>query len=82
MSAREREEFEQQKLYFEIQSEHTLEAKKLDLEIAKIETKWKSWLRLPMAIIWLPVRILFGIAFIFSMFTKKELPPEFWDFIR
>lgn len=81
MTAREREDFEQQKRLYEMQSAHSIEIKKLDLELAKQEAKWSSWLKIPIFIILLPVKILFGIAFIFSVFTKKELPPEFWKFI-
>ena len=82
LTAREREEFEQEKIVVQMQSEHTLKLKELELEVAKIEAKWTVLLKLPLYIVMLPVRILFGLAYICSMFTKKELPEEFWKFIK
>lgn len=81
MTPREREEFEQDKLVTEMQSAHALRLKELDIELAKLESKWAALLRLPMAVIMLPVRILFGFAYICAVFMKYEPPEQFWLFL-
>ena len=82
LSPREYEEFNQRKEYFELQAEHELKVKNLELEVMKLEAKWSSWMKLPVMVLMLPVRILFGIAFICSVFVKKELPAEYWRVIK
>lgn len=82
MSSREREEFKQEKEAAQMQIDFQLRAKELELEIAKIEARWSSWLRLPMAIIMLPVRLLFGVAYIVAVARKHDPGERFWDFIR
>lgn len=67
---------------FDKQTAFQLEVKKLELEVAKIEAKWASWLKLPSQIIKLPLYILLGIAYIVSMITKKEVPKEFWNLLK
>lgn len=67
---------------FDKQTAFQLEVKKLELEVAKIEAKWASWLKLPSQIIKLPLYVLLGIAYIVSMITKKEVPPAFWDLLK
>lgn len=81
MSQRERDEFEQDKIMAEMQSEHSLKLKRMEVEVAKIEAHWTSLFKLPLAIIMLPVRVLLAIAYIISMFTKHPQPDEFWLFM-
>lgn len=72
--------------------EHAIQLKQLELaiskeenaaqiELKKLEAKWSSWLKIPVIIIKLPLFVLFGIAYIFSVFTKKEMPKRFWDLL-
>lgn len=72
--------------------EHAVALKRLELavlteqnagEIAlkTLESKWASWIKLPKLIILLPVLTLFGVAYVCSMFTKKEMPKRFWDLL-
>lgn len=82
LTPREYEEFNQRKEYFELQAEHELKVKNLELEVMKLEAKWSSWMKLPVMVLMLPVRILFGIAFICSVFVKKDLPAEYWRVIK
>lgn len=82
MTAREREEFEQEKAYIELQIASNLELKRLEVEALKLETKWSTLLKVPLTIIKLPVYVLFGIAYIVSTVTKKDMPEEFWKFLK
>jgi hypothetical protein len=82
MTPREREEFKQEKEAAQMQIDYQLQAKQLDLEVAKIEARWSVLLKIPIIIVRLPILILFGIALIISVITKKDLPKEFWDFIK
>lgn len=81
LSPKEYEEFNQRKEMFEMQAQHELAVKDKELEVMKLEAKWGSWMKLPVMVLMLPVRILFGIAFICSVFVKKELPAEYWRVI-
>lgn len=72
--------------------EHAVQIKSLELNLARedhsaeiklkeLESKWSSWLRIPITIIKLPLLILLGFAYVCSMFTKKEMPKRFWDLL-
>lgn len=82
LSPKEYEEWNQRKEMFEMQAQHELAVKDKELEVMRLEAKWASWMKLPVMVLMLPVRILFGIAFICSVFTKKELPPEYWRMVK
>ena len=58
------------------------EANSAQIELRKLESKWSSWIKLPKLIILLPLILLFGIDYICSMFTKKEMPKRFWDLLQ
>ena len=72
--------------------EHAEAMKRLELEVTKennqaqiklkeLESKWQAWLRFPSMVIKLPLYVLLGIAYICSMFTKKEHQKRFWDLL-
>lgn len=81
LTPREREEYEQEKELAQIQAHFQLEFKDRELVLRKLEARWSSWLRLPMALLWLPIRLVMALAIPISVITKKELPKEFWDFM-
>lgn len=82
LTPREYELYNQRKEFFELQGQHELAVKEKELELMRLEAKWNSWMKIPLVIITLPVRILFGIAFICSVFTKVELPAEYWRMVK
>lgn len=67
---------------FDKRAQHAVTMKQLDIQAEKLQAKITSWFHVPIMIIKLPVLILFGIAFICAQFTKKDLPAEFWQFLR
>ena len=82
MTEREREEFEQEKLAAEMQASYNLKIKEMDMEIARLEAKWTNVLRLPVAIITLPVRVVLAFGYLVTA-AKKEKPDEsFWKFLN
>lgn len=52
-----------------------------ELELARIEARWLSWLRIPILIVKLPVYILFGIAYCIAIARKHEPSDKFWHFL-
>lgn len=82
MTAREREEFAQEKEAAAIQAEYNLKIKEMEIEVARMEARWSSWLKLPLMIIKLPVFIVFGIAYCIAMAVKHDPPESFWKFLK
>lgn len=82
LTPKETQQMEYEERIFDKQTEYNLEAKRMELEIAKIEAQWSSWLSLPKTIIKLPVYILFAIAYIITVSLKKEPSESFWKFIN
>lgn len=81
LTSREYEEYNQQKEMFELGAAHSEKLKDKEIELAKIEAKWSSWLRIPITIIKLPVFFVFGIAFCIAQITKQKMPDEFWQLL-
>ena len=82
MTQREREEHQMEMEIAEKQAEFTLRRAELDLEVRKLEAKWTSWLKLPTAVILLPVKFIMALAIPISVITKKDLPDAYWDFLK
>ncbi len=82
MTAREREEFEQEKEAAAIQADYNLKIKQMDLDLARMEAQWSSWMKIPITIIKLPVYVVFGIAYCIAMATKHEPSEDFWKFLK
>lgn len=82
LTAREREEFEQEKELATLQAEYQLKYKAIDFELKKLEARWTSWLRLPALIILLPVKFIMAFAIPISVITKKDLPEAYWQFMK
>lgn len=59
-----------------------VEMKKLDLEFQKLEARWKSWLRIPMAIVKLPVGIVLAVGYVIAVARGKDVSQNFWDFLK
>lgn len=81
MTAREYEEFNMRKEMFEMNAQHELAVKDREIALATLEAKWSSWLRIPLFVIMLPVRILFAIGYCIAVARKVELSDRFWNFM-
>ena len=73
----EREEFQQEKTVVEMQLEHAQKMKEMELEIARLEARFSSWLKLPLIVITLPVRVVLALGYAIGM-IRKQPDPEFW----
>lgn len=82
MTSREYEIFNQRKEMFELEAQHAIQMKELEIEVQKIEAKWSSLLRLPVLIITLPVRIVLAVAFCIAVARKHELSEPFWNYMK
>lgn len=80
LSPREWAEYNNSKEMWELQAAHSKEMKLLDIEVQKLEAKWSSWMKIPITIITLPVRILFVIPLSIYAATKQEVPEQLWKF--
>jgi len=82
LTPREFQQMEYEERLWDKQAKFNLEVKKLELEVAKIDTRWGAIFKIPTLIIKLPVYILLALGFIIYTVTKKEPPDKFWDFIN
>jgi hypothetical protein len=82
LTMRERETFDQEKEMAQMQVDYNLRVKEMELEVAKIEARWSVLFRIPIMIIKLPVFLFFGIALIVSLIVKKDLPDQFWAYLK
>ena len=71
-----------EKAMFELQAQHQENLKRMELEVAKLDTKFASWLKIPIKIIMLPVYCLMAIGFIITAFREDKEPGQnFWSFL-
>lgn len=82
LTPRELETMRHDKDILQMQIDHEHNKKRLDLQLAIVEAKWASWLKIPVTIIKLPLFVLLGVAYICSMFTKRDMPEDFWRLLR
>lgn len=82
LTARERAELDWEKEATKLQVAYAEKVKEMDLEVRRIEVKWTQIFRLPQVIILVPVKLVMSLAIPISVITKKELPKEFWEFMR
>lgn len=82
LTPRERAELDWEKEAAQMQVAYAEKVKEMDLEVRKLEAKWTQLFKLPMALIWLPIRFIMAFAIPISVITKKELPQAYWDFLR
>lgn len=82
LTPRERAELDWEKESAAMQIAHAEKISEMNLEIRRMETRWTQLFKLPMAIIWLPIRVVMAFAIPISVITKRELPEKFWEFMR
>ena len=82
LTAREYEEYNQQKEMWTLQSAHAKEMKLLDIEIQKLEVKWSSWVKLPLTVIKLPVMVLCIIPLSIYAAKKVDVPEQLWKLLK
>ena len=82
LTAREYEQMQHDRQMFEEQAKLQIELKRLEVEAIKTDSRWNTLFVLPREILKLPVRILFSFAYIISMFTKKDMPDNYWEWMK
>lgn len=82
LTQREIQQMEFDKQAWERQAEHQLRIKDKEIEVLKLEAKWASWIKIPVIIITLPVRILFVIPLSIYAATKQEVPEFYQRFFK
>lgn len=71
-------EAEQNKLAREFE----ITMKRLDIEAQTLETKWRSWLRIPITIVKLPLFLVLGIGYVVAVARGKEPSQNFWELLK
>lgn len=82
LTSREWAEYANQKEMWQLSADHAKEMKLLDIEMQKLESKWSTWLKIPVTIITLPVRILMIIPLSIYAATKQEVPDSYWRYLK
>jgi len=82
LTQREIAQHEQEKEILTLQGEFSLKSKQLEVEVLKLDTKFGSWLKLPMAIVLLPVKILIILPMLAYAVRGYEIPKEYWEFFK
>lgn len=82
LTPREYEEMNYQKEILEKQQQHAIRMKELEIEVEKVGARFNSWFKLPVELLRLPVRILFGLAFIVAVARNRDDLDDFWDVLR
>jgi hypothetical protein len=66
----------------ELEMQSNERVKNAELELARIEARWLSWLRIPITVVKLPVYLMFAIAYCIAVARKHEPSEEFWRLLR
>lgn len=83
ISPREMQQMTHEREMFELQAHHELRKKELEVQLAELEAKWASWLRIPITIIKLPVYCILALGYVVSAFRQENEPGQnFWDILR
>jgi uncharacterized protein YtpQ (UPF0354 family) len=82
LTPRERAELDWEREYAKLQVEYGTKVQELDLEVRKLEAKWSSLLKLPLAVVLLPVKLIMALAIPIAAITKHDLSDKFWEFMR
>lgn len=81
LTDREREEFAQEKEIAELQARYQLDFQEMQLNIQQQEMRWTQLFRLPFALLMVPVRIVFAIAYIAHAIRGTKPDDKFWNFL-
>ena len=57
-------------------------AKQAELELAELEAKWLSWLKVPLTLVRLPLYIVLGIAVCIGMARKSDVPDKLYALLK
>ncbi len=53
-----------------------------ELELARIEARWLSWLRIPITVVKLPVYVVLAISYCIAVARKHEPSDKFWQLLK
>lgn len=57
------------------------EKNQAEIELKRLEAKWRSWLRIPIVIIKLPISLILAVGYLLAVATKQEPSKRFWSAI-
>lgn len=82
LTARELAEMEYAKEESDKNRQHELSMYELDLQVKKLEASWKQLLKLPLALIFLPVKICLALSVLVAFAFGRDCPPSLWDLLK
>lgn len=82
ITPREQMTWEHEKEMARLYHEQAVTMKQLELDLARLEAKWSSWLRIPKLLVLLPVLLVLSIGAVISAARKSDFHVKFWDLLR
>ena len=67
---------------YELQADHAVKIKELDIQASKLEAKITSWFKIPLAILKLPLYVLMVIPLTVYAVRGQEVPEQMWTLLR
>jgi hypothetical protein len=82
LSPRELSEMEYTKEQKALDRQHAITIRELELESEQLSASWRAFLKLPLALIFLPVKICLAFAVLVAFAFGRDLPDALWDLLR
>lgn len=82
LTPREYELMQHEKEENEAVRNHAVRIKELEIENLRVEMKWQRLFYIPIAIIYLPVRLVAAFALLVSYARKHEPSESFWKYLK
>lgn len=61
---------------------HELALAELELQVKLKDASWRQLLKLPLALIFLPVKICLSVAVVVGFAFGRDFPPSLWDLLK
>lgn len=82
LTPREQMTMAHEKDMFQMQSEHGIKVKELEIEATKLESRLGAWLRLPLFVLRLPVMVVLGVGVVVYAIRGIEPPQSLLELLK
>lgn len=82
LTARELAEMEYTSEQSDKNRQHELSMYEVDYKIRKLEASWRMLLKLPLALLFLPVKLVLALAVVVAFAFGRDCPPSLWDLLK
>ncbi len=81
LTPREQQQYENDKEIMRMQMDHQKEIRAMELQVERLSASFASWLKIPLFILSLPVKILLVIPVAIYAVRGKEVPEQLWKLL-